>query len=329
MLSPLPLTTRVVFFLFPSSSRIVARKDHTSHTSTSDTMPRIIEPIIGKVVGPLRMKVPPLQNNANISTKSHIARDRSETTLNQHDRRGRYSRKQANMKKLRSKSLPQTSNSSLLLGKPPDSDESFCETSSQQVTESKENLNESELKTANSSQMQKSKDSAYTLNGDDSDNYANFTGIFDSKQKSRAPPKRHALAFDTRCLLSKGYEEKKTECRETSLIRHCKHFLRTLDCRDIAPCILAVTTNGNGSITRGSAAVSALGIGIQAYKLVKDSDRTVIDKALDFSDRSIISNVHVLSTEANDGSISIPVALQAKNSWLIFSSLGTLHANHR
>jgi hypothetical protein len=267
-------------------------------------MPRIIEPLIGKVVGPLRMKVPPplAMSNAVID---HSCNRRSKTTLNRTDRRGRYSRNRGNMKKLRSKSLPQSSCSSIHLGKPPESDEPL----------------HGEPEASNTSK-QNSMGAFGISDGTGIDE--GFSNIAGFKHMSILPTKRHALAIDTRCLVPKKNEIEKVHCWESAFIRHCKYFLRTLDCRDAAPCILAVSRAiGRGSISRGNPAVVALGIETEAFNLVKGLDRTVVDKAIDASDRSIISGFPVQTTEAKGGAIRIPLACRAKISWLLFSSLGT------
>ena len=288
-------------------------------------MPRFIEPVIGKVVGPLRMKVPPPSSVAN-SAKSQTSRDRFETALNQNNRRGRYSRKQANLKKLQSKSLPQSSNSSILLGKPPENDEPLHEKSPKQSEESKENRKTREVTISKSARTQISKISACESKDDNSNLFTYWNGRSSSMQNSFSPPKRDALAFDTRCLLLNDATDTKALFYETSMLRHYKDCLRTLNFRDAAPCIMATTTtNGAGSIARRNSVVTDLGIGIQAYNLVNYMDQGVMEKAIDLSDRSVIRGVHFSSTKDNGGAISIPVALQAKNSWLVFSSLGTSH----
>jgi hypothetical protein len=281
-------------------------------------MPRIIEPVIGKVVGPLRMKVPHALAKSNDS-KDHTCSHRSDTVPNQNDRRGRYSRNRGNMRKLRSKSLPQSSNSSILLGKPPESDDPFHV---DLPTPKAGSMKKRAFKASKNSSKQNDMGSFGVFDCDDSNEDA--SNATDLNPISSLPAKRRALALDTRYLVSKVDVIEKAQCWESTFIRHCKDFLRTLDCREAAPSILAVSkTIGSGSSTRGNPAMAALGIETEAFNLVKGLDRTIIDKAIDVSDRSIISGIPVRTTKSSGVAMPIPIACQAKSSWLLFSSLGT------
>jgi hypothetical protein len=288
-------------------------------------MPRIIEPTMGKVVGPLRMKVASATTTNSNVTKRSNSNNQSDTSFHQQERRGRYSRQRNDLKKLRSKSLPPSTESSMLFGKPLEIDEPFCKSYTENISENiKTNVSKKrDLHITTSKKgihQPRNVDDSKCLNKDDSDH---------SKQCLSSPTQRHALAMDTRYIPPTDIDEMKLLGHPTPLIRHYKDFLQTLETRGTPPCILTttvtasndklLTVHGINKSNKLKASISALGIGIKSYKLCSDDNRDIFLKVADPSDSTIISEAYVPKSV---GGMSFPVSLNASSSWLIFSALG-------
>ena len=281
-------------------------------------MPRIIQPNVGKVAGPLRMKVaqtPPFASSKALTPNDKV-HDRTPIILSNQDvRRGRYSRRNVNgLSKSRSKSLPTSKQASLLLGKPPDDDESLQEAlihNSDKYKNSNKFISQ-DLRVA----TPKFLDDAHRAS----------TTIAEPSQQ------RYALAIDTRYLFSSTSTGSGVESSRVpeSLINNCKVLTKSLHSRGITPCIVAATTASNKTRSnrhythenkRVAAALSDLGLGIETHKLT-DGKNAILRRAMDIDDDTLYSQVKIPSAKMNSGVYPIPLPLNATYSWLLLSAMG-------
>jgi hypothetical protein len=300
-------------------------------------MPRIIEAKVGKVAGPLRMKVA----QTTPTPKSEMHDCSPALSSGQEIRRGRHSRRSVNgLKKSRSKSLPSSKQSAFLFGKPPDDDDSLEPPIDHSVKlKSSKIVFDKNLRVAfpkvdvpdnyeTSSSITNKVDPSCDLTPIDDEFRSNSTALADPSQQ------RYALAIDTRCLSISAAIGNGSESFNAakSMIRNCQAFTKSLHSRGITPCIVASTTASDKTRScvhythenkRVAAALADLGLGIETHKLLCDSDE--LRKATDIDDDILYTQVEIPSNKLKNGAISIPLALNATYSWLLFSAMGKLY----
>jgi hypothetical protein len=303
-------------------------------------MPRIFEATVGKVAGPLRMKVAPTATFSSSTTQTPKSKGHDRTpaiSSNQEIRRGRYSRRNSNgLKKSRSKSLPSSKQASLLFGKPPDDDDSLQPASIDHSSKFKD----SNIFVNRNLREATPKADFPTNSGDNTVDNLDPSDLTPSSDECRpsialAGPsqQRHALAIDTRYLLnstSNGSGKESFSAAE-SIVHNCKVLTKSLSSRGIAPCIVASTTASGKTRSylhythenkRVATALADLGLGIETHKLVS-GDNATLRKAMDLDDDTLYSRIAIPSTKLNSGASSISLPLHASYSWLLFSAMGT------
>ena len=299
-------------------------------------MPRIIEANVGKVVGPLRMKVASTAFRTDTKTNTPKGKGHDHvlpTSLNVETRRGRFSRNVNGIKKNRSKSLPSAKEASLLFGKPPENDEPLQEYNvDPSVAQKQSNIYKSqELRVATPTLGVAAKDSTDTFNEFYSKDFTT-SDVFPGISSAGTSPERYALALDTRFLSSSTSicAGRESSSVVESMINNCKLFTKSLHTRGVTPCIVASTTNSGTTSShlhyspenrRVVTALSDLGIGIETHKLLDDND-DVLRKSMNHEDGTLYSQVNIPSSTSITGAFSIPLPLNATYSWLLFSAMG-------
>lgn len=300
-------------------------------------MPRIIEAKVGKVVGPLRMKIVPTSRaDTKAQTPKSKVHDHALATesSNFETRRGRFTRGLNGTKKTRSKSLPSSKEASLLFGKPPEIDEPSLEYPvNRSVTQTKTNIYRSqELLVATPKVSALAEDCADAGNKFNSKDFTTSDDECYPSITSTGPSlERYALALDTRFLSSSNIRcGNESSSAVESMILNCKVITKSLHARGITPCIVASTTTSDMMRThlhsssenkRVAAALADLGIGIETHKILHDCD-DVLRKAMDNDDSTLYTQVDIPSSSSNTGAFSIPLPLNATYSWLLFSAMG-------
>jgi hypothetical protein len=310
-------------------------------------MPRIIEAKIGKVAGPLRMKVAPTSSStlSTTHTPNSEGRNHSPTLLSEQEvRRGRYSRRHVNgSKKSRSKSLPSTNQAAFLFGKPPD-DVYLQDTSiDYPIKIEKSNVDKNEdLRTATPQDKDIARTGTSAVNKFDPSVLTQFDDNLRSNFTFTEPSQhRYALALDTRCLLTSARTGRGSESLSVAecIIRNCKVLTKSLHSRGITPCIVTSTVASDKARSclhytheneRVAAALADLGLGIETHKFFHGDNRdsAELKKAIKVDDDTWYTKVEIPTTKLNTGALSIPLPLNATYSWLLFSAMGTLQMKH-
>ena len=304
-------------------------------------MPRVIEAKVGKVVGPLRMKVVPATGTSlsvfNAQTPRSIYEDITPTkSSNLEVRRGRYSRNMNGLKKNRSKSLPSSKEASLLLGKPPEDDESLHEVNiDSTVARKKPHIYKSQELQVATPKEQFPMNCFHAVNKLPSKDVTSCDDVCRPTMKfEESSQQRYALALDTRCpsnASSNGNTAGNESCSAVArLIRNFKVLFKSLHTRGITPCIVASTTARDTARShlhythenkRVATALADLGLGIESHKL-SDKDDTTLWKMMDPNDDTMFSHVNISFAITTSGAFSIPLPLNATCSWLLFSAMG-------
>ena len=299
-------------------------------------MPRIIEAKVGKVTGPLRMRVVPTASfsGSKAQTPKRTAHDHPPvTSSNLEMRRGRYSRIVGGLKKSRSKSLPSSKQASLLFGKPPEDDDALLNVSADHSVERKKanKYKSQDLRVATPRIVNGNIDVANNI--DSNDFMHDDAELLSSMTSTESSQQRFALAIDTRCLSTSASTGRGSEsfCVAQRVIQNCKHLTKSLHSRGITPCIVSSTTASDTSRLhlysthenkRVATALSDLGLGIETHKLV-DGNNETLRKAMDNDDGTLYSQIEIASVKSNSGAISIPLPLHASYTWLLYSAMGT------